>query len=52
MKTQTYLFQQSTADVEIVVLVVVVGAAAAVVAARRGDLIEISMRFRRDFDFR
>ena len=33
METQTYLFQQSTADVEIVVLVVVVGAAAAVVAA-------------------
>ena len=33
MKTQTYLFQQSTAGVEIVVLVVVVGAAAAVVAA-------------------
>ena len=33
METQTYLFQQSTADVEIVVLVVVVGAAAAVVVA-------------------
>ena len=33
METQTYLFQQSTVDVEIVVLVVVVAAAAAVVAA-------------------
>ena len=33
METQTYLFQQSTIDVEIVVLVVVVAAAAAAVVA-------------------
>ena len=33
VETQTYLFQQSTVDVEIVVLVVVVAAAAAAVVA-------------------